>query len=706
MKLSSNSINNSPELVRHRKQNNGVFGVSIPKKSELAFTSGIDAGKVVQKASSTIQTLTKDQCIFIDKEIGNGFFAKTLQECGFDVNDALLTFKQPNLFIDLFKTLKYPFTDMWLDIAAYFNKNPKPGGIVSKYLQKTDLQKKQELLFNIAAQFNQNPDEKFAASVANNITQAVKNYRSRDERTLNRLLTASVSALYSSNDFFNISMLQKDDKSEAKKAQKARLKQELYRAGLSAGLTFISLGALDKHIKNNMYLSAFTIAGSALISEIVSRLLSKTPLAPLSSEKAKEIAEKKNNEIQKTKNNDQKTKQPESKQADAQNKTVVSFKAGVEKNIFKDFAKKDGTFAPVNIINNTENSQNVKTDSKPKENKKGKFGILNIAFAALAAVSLIEVLSKTSGGKVIGTKLKDIESFIKTKTITLSGKELQKFKDSVSELSSDKDIEKVIKEYSDALQGKTELEIKSNRFLISGFYDGLTRVFKTIYTILSAPAKGVMKLLNPKAEEGVVGVTDKSLGALYAILEENKGDKAKMIEEIKKRTRNFGQCVETGDLANFSRTLVTVLGSYFFVNDYRNKVLIESGGKDIEGANAEAKQRIGHKLANFIINGTIMNLGNSIFKGPLNSSLIAAGLIAIGEETTNEALVRKSTCQPILKKKSKQDIIQFEQKQLSKKGFMGAWTRLFMKLTGKKTLTQKAGIDKKPEEKNKEQKKA
>ena len=101
-----------------------------------------------------------------------------------------------------------------------------------------------------------------------------------------------------------------------------------------------------------------------------------------------------------------------------------------------------------------------------------------------------------------------------------------------------------------------------------------------------------------------------------------------------------------------------------------------------------------------------MNLGNSIFKGPLNSSLIAAGLIAIGEETTNEALVRKSTCQPILKKKSKQDIIDFEQKKLSKKGFMGAWTRLFMKLTGKKTLTQKAGIDKKPEEKNKEQKKA
>ena len=698
MKVSLNSVNNSLELVGHRKKIDGVSGVSVPKKSELAFTSGIDAAKIVQKASSTVQTLTKDQCDVIDKVIGGGFFTKTLQECGFDINDKLLTFRQPNLIVDLFNTLKYPFTDMWLDIAAFINKNPKPDGIIAKHIAKTNLQKNQEMLFDIASQFNANPDEKFATSVANNITQAVKNYRNRDERTLNRMLTASVSALYEANDFYNISMLQKDNKTEAKKAQKSRLKQQLFRMGLSAGLTFVSLGALDKHIKNNMLLSAFTIAGSALISEIVSRLLSKTPLAPLSPEKAKEIAENKNEKDQKADNNNKEVNQSQKNENNAQNKANVSFKAGAEKNIFKDFTKEDGTFAPVNIIKNAEDKQNLKTE-EPKENKKGKFGILKILFAALAAVSLIEVLSKTSGGKVLSAKLKAIEDFIETKTVVLSGEELQKFKKQVEELTSDKTIPDIIKEYSDALQPKKELKIESDRFIISGFYGGVTKIFKTIYTILSEPARRIMQLINPKAEEEVCEVTDKSLAALYTIINENKGDKAKIIEEIKKRTRNFGLCIETGELANFSRTLVTLLGSYFFVNDYRNKVLIESAGKDVEGANAEAKQRVGHKLANFVINGTIMNLGNSLFKGPLNSSLVAAALIAIGEETTNEALVRKSTCQPILRKKSRQDIIDFEQKQLSKKGFMGAWTRLFMKLTGKKTLTQKAGIDKKPEEK-------
>ena len=66
----------------------------------------------------------------------------------------------------------------------------------------------------------------------------------------------------------------------------------------------------------------------------------------------------------------------------------------------------------------------------------------------------------------------------------------------------------------------------------------------------------------------------------------------------------------------------------------------------------------------------------------------------IAEETTNEALVRKSTCQPIRKKQSKEEIIEFEQEQLNKKGLMGAWSRLFRKITGKKTLTEKAGVNK------------
>ena len=41
------------------------------------------------------------------------------------------------------------------------------------------------------------------------------------------------------------------------------------------------------------------------------------------------------------------------------------------------------------------------------------------------------------------------------------------------------------------------------------------------------------------------------------------------------------------------------------------------------------------------------------------------------------------------------EILDYEEKQLSKKGLMGKWSRFFRKITGKKTLTQKAGIENK-----------
>ena len=121
-------------------------------------------------------------------------------------------------------------------------------------------------------------------------------------------------------------------------------------------------------------------------------------------------------------------------------------------------------------------------------------------------------------------------------------------------------------------------------------------------------------------------------------------------------------------------------------------MLLESAGKDEEGAKEEIKERLLHKLSNFIINGTLMNTFNTIFKVPLNNSLLNAAAVAAATETTNEFLVRKSICQPIGKKKTRQEIIDYEEAQLNKKGFMGWWARTFKKLTGKKTLTQKAGI--------------
>ena len=45
-------------------------------------------------------------------------------------------------------------------------------------------------------------------------------------------------------------MLQKDDIKEAKKSGKSRFKQEMTRMAFNAGTTFITMGALNKYIKN------------------------------------------------------------------------------------------------------------------------------------------------------------------------------------------------------------------------------------------------------------------------------------------------------------------------------------------------------------------------------------------------------------------------------------------------------------------------
>ena len=248
---------------------------------------------------------------------------------------------------------------------------------------------------------------------------------------------------------------------------------------------------------------------------------------------------------------------------------------------------------------------------------------------------------------------------------------------------------------------------------VSGLYSGLTKIIETIYTILSLPATAITWLINKNNAEACK-TFDRllelntpnykkeltELGNLFASAEKGnisfrlraKDPSTYLAEEIGKRTRNVEIGAETGDLANISRTMVTAITTYFFVNDYRNRVLIESEGKDVEGANEEAKERLMHKLSNFVINGTLMNTFNNVFKGPLNDKLINAALVAGATETTNEFLVRKSICSPIGKKPSKQSIIEYEENQMNKKGFMGWWTRTFRKLTGKKSLTQKAGI--------------
>lgn len=675
-------------------------------------------------------------------------------------------------------------------IAKPFNKNQDLGGIIGKRLQQAKNREAFEAIEEIVRQYQKNgingieggfdyekAGDLFKNELTSKIIKIDKNYKSRDERPLNRLVTSTVSALYSANDFYNLSMLQKDDKDEAKKAHDARFAQEAKRMVLSAGMTYLSL-SLFKGLTKNIVGNAAIIAGSTLISEVISRISSKTPLKPLTAKEAEKIA-KRNKAPQEVKTDDT-----------HENKNV-SFKANLkdEKEIFGHFIDNNpyasqnvhptqnaqsaqkkksnalkiflGIFAALNVLylgkrwyknefkqtkkisefisNNFENIKNNNIDTGMKN------CLDNVKKDTTKLDDLIENLQTKHGmnGKnrklIFLKKLKSAEEdvmsgdlkkkiFKKEAELDLDKLEarITKLKDKVSQMPDGEEkelLDKVLKSYKlhiDATSPKhvggtdNKITIKENKAILPDIYNGVTKAFRTVYDILTIPAFAITNTIkkNILSKSGADRPMElfelvkkqakpdysEELAKLAKIVglegDISDADAQKCLHEIYRSISNFEGGAETGDLANLSRTMVTAISTYFFVNDYRNKVLIESEGKDVDGAKEETKERLMHKVSNFIINGTLMNTFNSVFRKQLNNSLLGAAVVAAATETTNEFLVRKSICQPVKKKNSKQEIIDFEEKQLSKKGFMGWWARTFKKLTGKKTLTQKAGINK------------
>jgi len=151
---------------------------------------------------------------------------------------------------------------------------------------------------------------------------------------------------------------------------------------------------------------------------------------------------------------------------------------------------------------------------------------------------------------------------------------------------------------------------------------------------------------------------------------------------------NFSQ-QSTKSLASFSRIFVTLITSYFFINDYRNQVLIESDGQDTQRAKEVTNERIMQKVANLILNSMFMMLFNTTFSKTLNSGLIGATAVAAATEMTNESAVRLVIGTPI-EKMSKDEILKHEKENYYDESMKGKWFRAVSTLTGKKPLSEKA----------------
>ena len=672
--------------------------------------------------------------------------------------------------------------DGYNGLAKKLNKNYTPKGIFASRALHNEQAIAKDAMLNLVEVFKKvNYDENaFTSKVAKNIASNSISYKTRNERTLTRLTTGLVSTIFTGTDFYNISILQKDDKKEAKQSAQTREKQEFSRYAMNAIFQFISLGAFDKYTKNSIPLTVLVSGATSLFTEVTSRLFTHTPLTPLTPEQAKHIAEKRRAKEAK-KNNQEVKANKENKQ-----QNQPSFKANLNNQIvFKDFAKTDGSFASLNlqrenIKNQNQNQEQIQQqEAKPK--KKSKLGkILGLCFAGFSA---FYIFSRTSKGSEVlkniseTLKLADIKKALTTKKRYIDPDELIGKIDSVLKDDTVKtaDGRKILEKYRNVLTGDEntsgaigKIEVEDGRLILGSIYSGFAKMGNTISAIFSLPGKLLCdgyKSLSKKfaptknvvnnglstievadrfkecgdrlgeisafynnnksrvpAERHELMITGNDIGnggysfkqapaevvkyaypkeyndgveALDKLFKKYGNNHKKLLEEITKRARNTKANGGTSivDVAHNCRTIATAISTYFFVNDYRNKVLIESDGKDIDGAREQTNERIIHKLANFLINGTLMNLFNSTFKPIMNASIIAASGVSALTEFCNESLVRFSICSPKTRMGSRQELLDFNEKQEKQGGLKGAYVRAFKKLTGKKNIVEKSGVN-------------
>jgi len=241
--------------------------------------------------------------------------------------------------------------------------------------------------------------------------------------------------------------------------------------------------------------------------------------------------------------------------------------------------------------------------------------------------------------------------------------------------------------------------------------DAVSYPFRAVKNILTAPAKFLKSLTASPAEKEAekkakeikakaapipdIGELYKDSSFMFKKYTEGKITKeefAKYINSVNTKLLNTDTTPTYPQtaLASLSRNFVTLITSYFFINDFRNEVLIQSNGENTEKAKEVTNERIAHKLSNFVLNKFFMELFNSTFQKYYLGSLAGATTVAAATELTNESCVRASIGVPIGNRDSREEIEEYEKKHLEQKGIVGAYYRLMARLTGKKMLSEKA----------------
>ncbi len=569
-------------------------------------------------------------------------------------------------------------------------------------------------------------------------SKKVGKYNTKTERAWNRLGTGFVSATFAATDFYNISMLQNNDPEKANKSGKKRFLQDMRRQGLTAGITYVVLGALQRSVNNSVMAAVLSLGGVTLVSEILSRKMGGIPLTPLSPEEAAKVAvkqEKKRLEkegkgaiqedVSSGGENEQSQPEANNSEPSASNNMDV-FKVFTDNVNYPSFSGLTAFGA-----NNKTNNQNETVQGKDNKKKSSVASKILKGIGILFGTSLaVGYLRTKNVGKIndiinsISSSYNNFRTKCISKRLILPADDVDGFLNYL-EKNNFMEQHNVLKKALNnsrrhgKLSGQTPLVkkyIPKKELNSSGFYYDLGYVEskgkRTAFDVITYPINTIAKLMGnannlvrrllgaaPVEDKGKEIISSKAAAEFMekhahkyrdALAKEDMYAFRKELEDA--FTRHFSEANSKNkntSIAMISRFLITVISGYFFVNDYRNEVLIESKGKDVERANSTMRERIGHKIANFFLNSMFMDLFNTTFESFYLGSVGGATAVAMATEFTNETAVRASICTPT-SKMTREELIEYEDKRLNDDSIKGDYYRTFMKLTGKKPLSEKA----------------
>lgn len=569
----------------------------------------------------------------------------------------------------LLENVFYPVAQMPLDIVNYFVKTDIP--LLKNRREASELEALQGSLKGILTDFQakkyKDKPAVFFKDANNFLNTSNGNYSVPAERSLVRLVTGSLTALFLGTDAYNVTRLVNDDHKMAKKEKKTRLKQEFGRLGLTVYFTMLTQGVLEKHINKSALFGGVSIAGTVLVSEVLGRLISGVPILPISKEKAKKLA------------------------------------------------KKEGI-----AVSNKSTQENV------EEKKHDKSKILNYSMLFVSAAILGSFVKKAGEIEFLKKAFKGVENFRKNltqKEITITNGELtdilkklddegfqelaKTYKTNIAEYNSKsgKDVSNGIiqenKAIGENLNSENKQEIiklgKDDRTILKPIVENVLLVpYKLAKNVLFLPLN-TFKFIGER-----VGVLEKAAKVKKSDIKAERNAILYFKENLKKD--NFKQKVndrifnaydsnnrkdyDTSDLSGIYKLFSSAATSLFLVSDMYNLVMKRSGGEDKDLATQQAKQRSIQRGTQLIYSTYLVKVTTDLFKSFYNRSLGAVMLICGFNQLNQDFIQRLSVGLPMTES-TRAKILEKENRLKNSKGLKGKYFRAMSYITGKKQLSEK-----------------